>query len=211
MGTRNGSFWIPAECDVPLRPGWFYHPEQDGKEKTADYLVDLYFKSVGRGACLDLGLSPTPAGKLHENDVNILKEFNQKITSMFSLNLAKDATIYAGNSRQGFPISNLTDGDRYSYWATNDDVAANEIVVDFKNIKSFNIIQLRENIKLGQRINQVNISVWIDDEWHPVAEVGSIGANRLIRLGKPINSSKIKITLTAPVSIALSELGVFAE
>lgn len=211
MGTRNGNFWIPAECDVPLRPGWFYHPEQDGKEKTADYLVDLYFKSVGRGACLDLGLSPTPAGKLHENDVRILKEFNQKITSLFSTNLAKNATISTKNSRKGFPTTNLTDNDRYSYWATDDEVAADEITVDFKGNKTFSIIQLRENIKLGQRINQVNVSVWIDKTWHPIAEVGSVGANRLIRMDKPITTSKIKITLTAPVSIALSELGVFTE
>lgn len=211
MGTRNGKFWIPAECDVPLRPGWFYHPEQDGKEKSAAYLVDLYFKSVGRGACLDLGLSPTTEGRLHENDVKILKEFNQKITSIFSVNLAKNATISAGNSRDGFPTKNLTDGDRYSYWATADHVATNEVVIDFKQVKSFNIVQLRENIKLGQRINQVNIAVWIDNQWHPIAEVGSVGANRLIRLDKQINSSKIKIALIAPVSLALSEVGVFSE
>ncbi len=211
MGTRNGNFWIPAECDVPLRPGWFYHPEEDGKEKTADYLVDLYFKSVGRGACLDLGLSPTTAGKLHENDVRILKDFNQKITELFSENLAKNATISARNSRRGFPTTNLTDNDRYSFWATDDAVAADEITVDFKGNKIFNVIQLRENIQLGQRINQVNVSIWTNNTWYPIAEVGSVGANRLIRLDKSVSTSKIKITLTAPVSITLSELGVFAE
>ncbi|MFT6479995.1 MAG: alpha-L-fucosidase, partial [Spirosomataceae bacterium] len=209
VGTRNGKYWTPAECDVPLRPGWFYHPEQDGKEKDADYLVDLYFKSVGRGACLDLGLSPTPEGKLHENDVRILKEFNAELTSIFSKNLTEAATISAGNSRNGFPVKNLTDGDRYSYWATNDNTAATEIIVDFTKATSVNIIQLRENIKLGQRINRVNIAAWVNNKWQSVAEVESVGANRLIKLEKPIDSSKIKISLIAPVSITLSELSVY--
>jgi alpha-L-fucosidase len=209
IGTQNGTYWIPAECDVPLRPGWFYHPEQDGKEKDANYLVDLYFKSVGRGACLDLGLSPTPEGKLHENDVRILKEFKEKITYTFSKNLTQKATISAGNSRNGFPVKNLTDNNRYSYWATNDNITATEIIVDFTKVTSFNIIQLRENIKLGQRINQVNVAAWIDNKWQPVAEVGSVGANRLIKLEKPIDSSKVKISLVAPVSITLSELSIY--
>lgn len=209
IGTRNGKLWIPAECDVPLRSGWFYHPEQNGKEKTAEYLVDLYFKSVGRGACLDLGLSPTPEGILHENDVRILKEFNQKITSIFSEDLTQKAKIYAENSRDGFSVKNLTDKNKNTYWATEDEVAATEINVDFTKITTINVIQLRENIKLGQRINQVNVAAWVNDKWQPIAEVGSVGANRLIRLEKPIETSKVKISLTAPVSLTLSELGVY--
>src|SRR5690606_3534752 len=61
-GDRFGRFWIPAECDVPLRDGWFYHKNQDLRVKTPEQLFEIYLKSVGRGANMNLGLAPMPEG-----------------------------------------------------------------------------------------------------------------------------------------------------
>ncbi len=72
-GTRNGKYWMPAECDVPMRPGWFYHESEDHQQKTAKQLFNLYLKSVGRGASLDLGLSPDKSGSLSNEDAATLK------------------------------------------------------------------------------------------------------------------------------------------
>ncbi|ULT22209.1 hypothetical protein KUH03_22345 [Sphingobacterium sp. E70] len=69
---------IPAECDVPQRPGWFYHEEQNGRVKTPNQLFEIYLKSVGRGASMNLGLAPMPSGTLHENDVKSLKAFGKR-------------------------------------------------------------------------------------------------------------------------------------
>jgi len=215
-GTRNGQYWMPAECDVPLRAGWFYHQSQDGQSKSAYTLLNLYYKSVGRGACLDLGLSPDKSGQLSDEDVNILKQFGQILKETFSTNLAKGATFKAsdvrGNSQLKFGPANLLDNSRYTYWATNDGVTTPSLIIDLHTAKTFNVIQLRENIKLGQRIEGAAIDIWEQNDWKQIATVTSIGANKLIRLPQNITASKLRLRITAsPVCIALSDFGLFKE
>lgn len=214
-GTRNGASWIPTECDVPLRPGWFYHASQDDQVKTPAILFDLYCKSVGRGGAFDLGLSPNTDGLLHENDVKALKEFGSLLKQVFDKNLLKGARLKASNIRndnnQRYGVQRLTDEDRYSYWATDDDVHQAELEVELPNQRTFNIIRLRENIKLGQRIDSVLVDEWKSGAWMRVTRVTSIGANRIIRLPESITTSKLRLRVFAPVSIALSDMGLFAE
>jgi alpha-L-fucosidase len=215
-GTRNGKYWMPAECDVPLRPGWFYHASQDEQVKSPYTLLDLYYKSVGRGADLDLGLAPNQSGQLSENDVNSLKQFGQLIETTFRTNLAKGAVFTAsnvrGNNRNKFGPSFLTDDDRYSYWATDDKVLTPQLTVDLKAPTTFNVIRLRENIKLGQRITSLAIDVYENSEWKEIAKATSIGANRLIRLQQHITAQKLRLRITgADACIALSDFGLFKE
>ncbi|HVV56345.1 MAG TPA: alpha-L-fucosidase [Mucilaginibacter sp.] len=215
-GQRDGKYWMPAECDVPLRPGWFYHKSQDDKVKSPDSLMNLYFMSVGRGACLDLGLSPDQRGLLNDSDVNSLKEFGQILKKTFAVNLAKGATLKASNVRGGnyqkFGPAHLLDNDRYNYWATDDQIHTPQLILNLHKLKTFNIIRLRENIKLGQRIDAVAVDAWEDGKWQQVATATSIGGNRLIRLGKDIITNKVRLRITkAPVCIALSDFGLFEE
>src|SRR5262249_53244875 len=155
-----------AECDVPLRPGWIYHASQDPRVKTPDQLLDLYYQSVGRGACLDLGISPDKRGLLNDRDVASLKEFGAMLKQIFSDNLAKGATFTASNVRGGnlrqYGPARLTDDDRYSYWATDDSVTHPQLLVDLHQPATFNVIRLRENIKLGQRIGAFKIEAYIE-------------------------------------------------
>lgn len=212
-GTRNGEKWIPAECDVPLRPGWFYHKDQDDKVKTPDQLLDLYFKSVGRGAALDLGLAPDTRGLLHENDVKALAEFGNKLKMIFSNNLAKGAKISAENTRgSAFSVKNLIDDNRKTYWATKDDANASAITLSWASSQTFNIVSFREAIQLGQRIEGFAIDVWENDGWKEIHQGTSVGALRLVRLGKDYTSNKIRLRITqSPVCITLSEIGVYRE
>jgi alpha-L-fucosidase len=215
-GTRNGKYWIPAECDVPSRPGWFYHPGQDGQTKSPYTLVDLYYKSVGRGACLDLGLSPDKNGHLTSEDVNDLRDFGTIIRETFATNLAKGASFKASNIRAHNPAKFgpqfLTDNNRYSYWATDDAVTKPELTIDLHKPTTFNVIRLRENIKLGQRIEGAAVDAQQNGAWKQIAEVTSIGANKLIRLPQNITASKLRLRITAsPVCIALSDFGLFKE
>ncbi|MGZ3888213.1 MAG: alpha-L-fucosidase [Flavisolibacter sp.] len=213
-GTRNGAFWKPAECDVPLRPGWFYHADQDKKVKTPMQLFDLYCKSVGRSACLDLGLSPDKRGMLQENDVQSLEAFGRLLHQTFQHNLAKTAVISLSNVRGGnqkqFGASHLKDDDRYSYWATDDSVTKATLQLTWDQPVSFDIIRLRENIRLGQRIERVEVEAWENKKWKQIAQATSIGANRLIRLPEPVTTHKVRIRiLQSPVSIVLSDVGFF--
>jgi alpha-L-fucosidase len=215
-GTRNGKYWMPAECDVPLRRGWFYHASQDGQSKSAYTLVDLYYKSVGRGASLDLGLSPDKDGLISKEDAGILKDFGDILKQTFAVNLAKGATFTASNVRgknaAKYGTSFLTDNSRYTYWATDDAVTKPDLVVDLHTAKTFNVIRLRENIKLGQRIEGAAFDAWLNGTWQEITKVNSIGANRLFRLPYNITTSKLRLRIIAsPVSVAISDFGLFKE
>lgn len=140
-GTRNGKSWVPFEGDVALRPGWFYHPEQDEQLKSVADLFNIYVHSVGRGGALDLGLSPTTEGILFPDDVERLTEFGTFLKQVFAHNLAKDATIslsnIRGKSQKAYGAANLTDASRYSYWATDNSVHNATAELTFKKTSSF--------------------------------------------------------------------------
>jgi len=214
-GTRHGERWVPTECDVPLRPGWFYHAAQDDQVKTPAMLFDPYCKSVGRGGLFDLGLSPDTNGLLHAQDVAVLRAFGDLLRQVFAKNLLTGATFKASNIRSKndvrYGTGNLLDADRYSYWATNDDVHQAQLEIDLPTTTTFNIIRLRENIKLGQRLDSVQVDLWQDGRWQRIAHATSIGANRIIRMPTFVTASKLRLQLFAPVSIALSEVGLFVE
>lgn len=215
-GTHHGEYWMPAECDVPLRPGWFYHASQDEQVKSPQTLLDLYYQSVGRGAALDLGIAPGPDGLLHPNDVRSLKEFGALLKQTFSQNLAKHAVFTASNIRGKNKVKYgpafLTDNDRYSYWATDDEVTDPQLIIDLGEKQSFNIIRLRENIKLGQRITSFAIDTWDNNQWKELAIATTIGANRLIRLPQNISTNKLRLRITgADACIALSDFGLFKQ
>ena len=212
-GTRNGKFWIPAECDVPLRPGWFYHPEQDGKVKSATQLFDLYLKSVGRGGCLDLGVAPDTRGLLHENDVKSLAQFGNLLKKTFEKDMAKTAVITASNTRKSaknnFGAGKMNDGDRYSYWSTDDSVHSAEIILEWKEDQEFDLLRIRENIRLGQRVESFAVDAQTPDGWTQIAQATSIGSARILLL-PTYRTKKIRIRIeNCPVAPAISEIGIF--
>lgn len=89
QGNRFGKTWIPAECDVSIRPGWFWHAEEDSKVKSPVELFHLYMKSVGRGASFLLNVPPDTRGLIHENDSASLVGFQQLLGSAFASPLGK--------------------------------------------------------------------------------------------------------------------------
>ncbi len=214
-GDRNGIRWIPFECDVPLRHGWFYHSEEDSTVKSTDKLFDMYCSSVGRGGCLDLGLAPNKEGKLHRNDVDTLAKFGKLIKAVFAKNLANGAKITLSSVRGGdakaYGTENLIDRDRYSYWATDDGIHQGIAELNFRNPVTFSLIRLRENIKLGQRLDSVRVDTYNDGKWIQIAKATSIGACRLIQLHKAEIADRLRIRVYAPVAITLSDIGLFLE
>lgn len=213
-GTRNGQYWIPAECDVPHRAGWFYHADQDARVKTPDQLFEIYLKSVGRGANMNLGLAPMPSGYLHENDVKSLQAFGKKLRETFRTNLAKGGVWKASNVRanaEQFAPKWTLDDDRYSYYASDDAVLDPVLELTLDGEKQFDLIRLRENIKLGQRLDSVSIDLLQDGEWKHLVSASSVGANRLIKLDQPVKTTKLRLHLYAPVAPTLSDFGLFNE
>jgi alpha-L-fucosidase len=202
---------MPAECDVAIRPGWFYHPEQQGKTKTSEQLFQLYLKSVGRGGSLDLGISPNTKGLLDEEDIASLKGLGQLVENTFKKNLAKTAVLKASNVRgKAFGPDKLVDTDRYSYWSTADEITTPDLTLTWKEDISFDIIRLRENIKLGQRIGAVEVDAMVDGAWTTVGHATSIGSCRIISIPSTIKTKQVRLRVTSsPVCIALSEFGLY--
>lgn len=212
-GDRPGSAWIPAECDVSIRPGWFYHPAEDDRVKTPQKLLQLYYDSVGRGASFLLNLPPDKRGQIPDKDAQSLREFHQLLEATFKNDLARQATITASNWRGNdprFAPSNVSDGQRDTYWATDDNVTAAEITLAFEKPVAFNVVRLREFIPLGQRIDTFALDAWDGEKWVEFAKGTAIGHCRLVRIPTQ-ETGKIRLRVTGAAACpAVSEIGVFA-
>jgi alpha-L-fucosidase len=211
-GTRNGNSWVPAECDVPLRKGWFWHPEQKDQVKSPEQLFGLYLKSVGRGAALDLGIAPTTYGLLANEDVEALKGFGVLVKETFKNNLLSTAKLTASNERgKIYSIDNLIDENWNSYWASADEIQEANFTIEWKSSQAIDFIRLREYIPLGQRIEKVTVESFQNGKWMEVANATSVGACRIIALDNTLHASKIRIRIEAPVCLTLSELGCYQK
>jgi alpha-L-fucosidase len=214
-GERPGTAWVPAECNVSIRPGWFYHPAEDNKVKTPAQLLDIYYASVGRGCCLNLNLPPDRRGRIHENDLRALREFRRIWDATFATNLAAGARFEASAVRptpEQYGPQYLLDGDRATYWTTPNAVLTPVLEVHLPRTVSFNVVDLREHLPLGQRIEALALDRWQDGAWVECATATSIGNRRLVRLPQKITTERVRLRITqAAACPVLAEFGLYAE
>ncbi len=211
-GEESGNKWIPAEVDVSIRPGWFYHAEEDSKVKTPEKLFEIYLSSVGRGSNLILNIPPDRRGLLHENDVKALQGWKKLINDAFSTNLALNSAVksdsYRGKSKL-YAAANVTDGKKDTYWATNDDVTTGNLEISLGAKKTVKYISLQEYIKLGQRVKGFSVFVWKNNNWTEAATGTTIGYKRILKI-EPVETDKIKIAiLAAKASPLISNIEVY--
>jgi alpha-L-fucosidase len=213
-GERHGTHWIPAECDVSIRPGWFYHPNENSKVKSLDPLLHIYYNSVGRGACLNLNLPPDRRGRIHDNDIAALRALRQTLDLTFATNLTANARITASHTRGNAPHyapHNLLDHRPDTYWTTDDSALTPTVTLDFPEPVTFNVARLREFIPLGQRIDAFALDQWQNNQWTEFARGTSIGYQRLLRTS-PITTTRLRLRIThAAACPALSDLALFLE
>ncbi|MBL7871344.1 MAG: alpha-L-fucosidase [Cyclobacteriaceae bacterium] len=197
-GSENGSHWVPAEVDVSIRKGWFYHAEEDSLVKTPEQLFDIYLTSVGRGSTLLLNVPPDRRGLIHENDVASLQGFRELLDAEFKTDLALNkkvsASSHRGNDKQYSP-SNLTDSNPNTYWSTDDETLSGILEIDLGESKKIKYIVLQEDIRLGQRVKSFTIEINKNSEWQKISAATTIGYKRILRL-EPIETDKVKITIT---------------
>jgi alpha-L-fucosidase len=213
-GDRSGSDWVPAECDVSIRPGWFYHASEDAKVKSSSQLLDIYFASVGRGAGLVLNVPPDRWGQIADGDARSLREFHDALKTTFARNLARDARAEASNVRgndSGFAAQRVLDGWDDTYWATDDGVTNAQLVITLARPTTFNIVSLREYLPLGQRIESFALDQWRNGQWVEFAAGTSIGKQCLVR-GAPVTTEKVRLrVLKCAQCPAIAEIGLYAD
>ncbi|XP_038685280.1 alpha-L-fucosidase 1-like [Tripterygium wilfordii] len=192
-GDPKGTDWVPAECDVSIRDGWFWHKSESPKRLSQ--LLEIYYNSVGRNCVMLLNVPPNSTGLISEPDVQRLKEFRSAITTTFSTNLAENCYIKASSQRGGkdggFGPENVLDNDHlWTYWAPSDDDNDHEQWIEIRGTNGglrFNVIRIQEAIGLGQRIKEHKIYV----DGKKVADGTTVGYKRLHRLEKGLVHGQI--------------------
>ncbi|MDU2587896.1 MAG: alpha-L-fucosidase [Streptococcus sp.] len=194
-GDPEGDMYSVGEADVSIRSGWFYHDNQ--QPKSIKDLMDIYFKSVGRGTPLLLNIPPNKEGKFADADVARLQEFRATLDQMYATDFAKGATVTASSTRKNhlYQASNLTDGKDDTSWALSNDAKTGEFTVDLGQKRRFDVVELKEDIAKGQRISGFKVEVELNGRWVPYGEGSTVGYRRLVQ-GQPVEAQKIRVTIT---------------
>jgi alpha-L-fucosidase len=210
-GNENGANWIPAECDVSIRPGWFYHAGQDTLVKTPEQLMRLYLLSVGRGSSLLLNVPPDTRGLIHEQDSAALMGFKKLRDKLVPRNLALGVKAVAIDNGKEIETPNLNDGDSRTCWAPEPGKNICTIELDLGGEKSFTTIQLQEGIEFGQRIKSFSLEVEQKAGWKRVASGTTIGYKRILQFPKA-TAQKIRLNiLSSKATPMLSEIAIFSS
>jgi alpha-L-fucosidase len=171
-GDRAGTVWRPAEVDVSIRPGWFYHPAEDDRVRTVDNLEGLYFSSVGRNGKLLLNVPPTRDGLLHSVDVARLAQFRTGLASLFEHDLAKDARRASKVIASGMA----------------------EVEVDLGRPVTIGVARLAEDIIHGQNVARYTLYGAVDREWQVLSRGSTIGYAKLDRF-EPVSVRRVRLAI----------------
>ena len=214
FGYPDGDQWTAAECDVSIRPGWFYHPEEDDKVKSPEQLADLYYRSVGHNATLLLNFPVDRNGLINPIDSANAVNFHKLIQRELGNNLVAGMKPKVSNERGGqFTAQALTDGSWDTYWATGDGVTSADITFTFKKARKMNRIMLQEYIPLGQRVKKFAVE-WLDKNgtWKAVEqgeETTTIGYKRLLRF-LTVETKGLRVhILDSRGPICMNNIGVY--
>ncbi|MES2465294.1 MAG: alpha-L-fucosidase [Armatimonadota bacterium] len=193
-GDRNGATWLIPECDVSIRPGWFWHRSEDRQVRSGRNLVDLYFQSVGRGATFLLNLTPDRRGRVPDTDAAALQVMRSHLDRTFAHDLGAGAAV--------LPPADPT-SERHT---------AQTIMLTLPQPAQVNLVWLREDLRYGQRVDAWEMDVWQNEAWHAVASAEAIGAQRLIRFAAvTADRFRLRITKSPVEQVALSEIALFFE
>lgn len=214
LGSRDkiknakGLVWYPAETDVSIRPGWFYHPEEDDKVKTPEKLMDIYYNSVGKNSVLLVNIPPDKDGLINAADVKNLQDWKTLRDKIFSINLAKGATI---NSVNGVNKGAMLDGKYASFFTTTKKDTTTTIEFILKGNKTFNVLLLQENISVGQRIEKFILEYWNGNEWKKLTEGTTVGYKRILKFDA-VTTGKVRLRIeSSRLNPTITEFGLYKQ
>ncbi|HSF56331.1 MAG TPA: alpha-L-fucosidase, partial [Algoriphagus sp.] len=209
-GQENGTHWVPAESDVSIRPGWYYHAYEDHKVRTLPDLMEIYYKSIGQNSSLLINFPVDRRGLIHEKDEEAILKMAAKIKEDFAVNLAKEVSAESSSDRgYGYEVENLLDGDFNTYWTTPDGQIQASLELDFGKEVSFNRLLLQEFVNLGQRVKSFSLEKEVNGSWEKIAEGTTVGYKRILRF-PDTQAQKIRINFLEGKGIpVISEIGVY--
>lgn len=198
-GIEDGEEWLGGECDVSIRPGWFYHAREDHQVKSLAKLVDLYYRSVGHNSNFLLNFPVALNGRISPTDSIRAVEWHQTIQNDMKDNLLKSACAEADNVRgRKFSAGKVNDGNWDTYWATEDGVTSGSLTLTLTTGSELNRLLIQEYIPLGQRVKAFNIEALWEGQWYPVETIDStttVGYKRIVRF-QTVKADRIRINFT---------------
>ncbi|KAK4283100.1 hypothetical protein QN277_000092 [Acacia crassicarpa] len=208
-GDPRGTDWVPAECDVSIRKGWFWHKSESPRRLSE--LLDIYYNSVGRNCVLLINVPPNTNGLISDTDAHRLKEFRAAINTIFHNNLAQNCDVQVSSQRGGeeggFGPENMLDSDHLgSYWAPSDEQEIREHWIEIRGRLRFNVVRIQEAIGLGQRIQRHEIYV----DGRLMMQGTTVGYKRLHRVdGGEVEANVVRIRITKSRGLPLvSSIGL---
>ena len=207
---RDGRLvWHPAECDVSIRPGWFYHSREDAQVKSLAALADIYFQSVGRNSVLLLNIPPDRRGRIAEADAARLKEFGRFVTELYATDFVTAATATASSRRDGAHHERLVqDRDLHTSWTPGEDQTTGFIEFDLGQPRTFNVARIQEDISLGERVQAYHVEILDGGDWRRVTAGQVIGHKQLRRIA-PVTAQRVRLVIDKATSApALAEFGL---
>ncbi|MDP4211851.1 MAG: alpha-L-fucosidase [Bacteroidota bacterium] len=199
--------WYPAETDVSIRPGWFYHQKEDSEVKSPEKLMDIYYNSVGKNSVLLLNIPPDREGLLSDADVKSLLGWRALRDSIFKDNLVKRSVLQIPASKQDVPL--LDDGNVQTGITLKE--TGGEYIVQLKldAPRSFNILQLQEEISKGQRVESFVLEGFQGGRWEKITEGSTIGYKRILKF-KACTTDQVRLRITSSrLQPTLAEMGLY--
>jgi alpha-L-fucosidase len=201
--------WYPSETDVSIRPGWFYHADQDNGVKTPEKLVDIYYSSVGRNSVLLLNIPPDKRGRIHNQDIKSLRGMRKILDHTFASNLVSRAAGKASNERAGHGAASAIDNDNGTYWTTDEGVSSATLEFTLPAKQTFDRAMLQECIRVGQRVERFHLDVWDGATWTKIVQGTTIGYKRLLRF-PAVTAARCRLVIDeSRMSPTLSTFGLF--
>jgi len=206
--NATGLIWYPAEADVSIRPGWFFHAAENDKVKSPEKLMDIYYNSVGRNCVLLLNIPPDKEGLLNESDIKALQGWEKLRDETFKINLLKDASVECNN---GVNLKSILDDDYNTWFTTRNKDTSAVITLNLKRSKTFDVLLLQENISIGQRVEKFELDYWAGNDWKKATEGTTIGYKRLLRFS-PVTANKVRLTIgSSRLNPTIATMGLYKQ
>lgn len=209
-GVRGAALWWPAETNVSIRPGWFYHADEDTQVKTPQKLMEMFDRSVGHGTTFHLNLPPDRRGRIADRDVASLTAFGDAIRATFATDLVRGAVATA-SADIGGTAGHAVDGDPDTFWCAPAEARDATLTLDLPPGAVFDTIRLQEWLPLGLRVTRFAIDAQEEGgAWQEIASREMVGPQRIIRLPRPIAPRRVRFrTVEAEAGPALREFALF--
>lgn len=208
IGQAQALVWYPAEIDVSIRPGWFHHPAEDAQVKTPAQLLDIYNSSVGRNGVLLLNVPPAKNGLITPQDIASLQAWKAALGKTYATNLLKGSTVSGLSASK---VAALLDGKYDTYWTTTGRDTTATLSFALPAPQRFDVLQLQENIAVGQRIEKFVLEYKHGAEWKTAAAGTTVGYKRILKFD-PIAAQYVRLRITSSrLNPTLSAIGLYRQ